>query len=193
MEQTFMYWMPNSVQWPEFFICISSVISRASLVAQRLKCLPGMRETWVQTLGQEDPLEKETATPSSTLAWRIPWREEPGRLQSMGLQRVRRDFTFSLSVSSVTQSCPTSATLWIIARQASLSITNSQSPPKPTIYWVGDAIQPSHPLSSPSPPAPNTSQHQSLFQWVNSSHQVAKILEFQLQHQSFQWTPRTDL
>ena len=61
------------------------------------------------------------------------------------------------------------------------------------IHQVGDAIQPSHPLSSPSPPAPNPSQHQGLFQWVNSSHQVAKILEFQLQHQSFQWTPRTDL
>ena len=61
------------------------------------------------------------------------------------------------------------------------------------VYWVGDAIQPSHPLSSPSPPAPNPSQHQGLFQWVNSSHEVAKALEFQLQHQSFQWTPRTDL
>ena len=48
------------------------------------------------------------------------------------------------------------------------------------IHWVSDAIQPSHPLSSPSPPAPNPSQHQSLFQWVNSSHQVAKVLEFQL-------------
>ena len=60
-------------------------------------------------------------------------------------------------------------------------------------HWVSDAIQPSHPLSSPSPPAPNPSQHQSLFQWVNSSHEVAKVLEFQLQHQSFQWTPRTDL
>ena len=61
------------------------------------------------------------------------------------------------------------------------------------VHRVGDAIQPSHPLSSPSPPAPNPSQHQSLFQWVNSSHEVAKVLEFQLQHQSFQWTPRTDL
>ena len=58
-------------------------------------------------------------------------------------------------------------------------------------YGVGDAIQPSHPLLSPFPPAPNPSQHQSLFQWVNSSHEVAKVLEFQLQHQSFQWTPRT--
>ena len=60
-------------------------------VAQRLKCLPGMQETQVQSLGWEDPLEKEMATHSSTFAWRIPWREEPGRLQSMGLQRVGHD------------------------------------------------------------------------------------------------------
>ena len=59
------------------------------------------------------------------------------------------------------------------------------------VHWVGDAIQPSHPLSSPSPPALSLSQHQSLFQWVSYSHQVAKVLEFQLQHQSFQWTFRT--
>ena len=55
------------------------------------------------------------------------------------------------------------------------------------IHWVSDAIQPSHPLSPPSPPALNLSQHQGLFQWVRSSHQVAKGLELQLQHQSFQW------
>ena len=61
------------------------------------------------------------------------------------------------------------------------------------VHRVSDAIQPSHPLSYPSPPAPNPSQHQGLFQWVNSSHEVVKILEFQLQHQSFQGTPRTDL
>ena len=61
------------------------------------------------------------------------------------------------------------------------------------VHCVGDAIQPSHPLSSPSPPALNLSQHQGLFQWVSSPHQVAKVLEFQLQHQSLQWTPRTDL
>ena len=61
------------------------------------------------------------------------------------------------------------------------------------VHWVGDAIQPSHPLSSPSPPSYSLSQHQGLFQGVSSSHQVAKVLEFQLQHQSFQWTPRTDL
>ena len=58
------------------------------------------------------------------------------------------------------------------------------------VHWVSDAIQPSHPLSSPSPPALNFSQHQCLFKWVSSLHQVAKVLEFQLQDQSFQW--RTD-
>ena len=59
------------------------------------------------------------------------------------------------------------------------------------VHCIGDTIQPSHPLS-PSPPAFNLSQHQGLFQWVSSSHQVAKVLEFRPQHQSFQWTPRTD-
>ena len=58
------------------------------VVAQMVKCLPAMWETSVRFLGQEDPLENEMATPSSTLAWKIPWMEEPGRLQSMGLQRV---------------------------------------------------------------------------------------------------------
>ena len=78
-------------------------IYRASLVAQTLKHLHAMRETWVRSLGWEDPLEKEMALGwedplekamaphSSTLAWKIPWTEEPGRLQSMGLQRVRHD------------------------------------------------------------------------------------------------------
>ena len=61
------------------------------------------------------------------------------------------------------------------------------------VHWVGDAIQPSHPLSAPSPPALNLSQHQGLFKWVSPLHQVAKVLEFQLQHQSFQWIPWTDL
>ena len=68
-------------------------------MAQLVKNPPGMWETWVQSLGREDPLEKEMATHSSTLAWRIPWMEEPGRLQSMGLQRVRHDLATSLSLS----------------------------------------------------------------------------------------------
>ena len=62
-----------------------------SLVAQRLNRLRPMRETWVQSLGRQDPLEKEMATHSSILAWRIPWTQEPGRLQSTGLQRVRHE------------------------------------------------------------------------------------------------------
>ena len=61
------------------------------------------------------------------------------------------------------------------------------------VHRVSDAIQPSHPLSSPSPPAPYPSQHQSLFQWVNSSHEVAKVLEFQVQHHSLQRNPRANL
>ena len=64
---------------------------RASLVAQRVKRLSTMEETWVQSLGREDPLEKEMATHSSTLAWKIPWTEKSGRLQSMGSQRVGHD------------------------------------------------------------------------------------------------------
>ena len=73
------------------FLDAYRVFSGASLVAQRLKRLPGMQETWVRSLGQEDPLEKEMATHSSILAWRIPWTEESGRLQSMGSQKVRQD------------------------------------------------------------------------------------------------------
>ena len=75
----------------------------ASLVAQRLKCLPAMWETWVRSLGWEDPLEKEMATHSSILAWRIPWREEPSGLQSMGSQRVRHDWATSLHFTSLQQ------------------------------------------------------------------------------------------
>ena len=67
------------------------------LVAQRLKHLPPMQETWVQSLGREDPLEKEMATHSSILAWRIPWTEEPGRLQSTGSQRVGHNWATSPS------------------------------------------------------------------------------------------------
>ena len=63
----------------------------ASLVAQMVKLLPTMWETWVQSLGWEDPLEKKMTTHSSTLAWKIPWTKEPGRLQSMGSQRVGHD------------------------------------------------------------------------------------------------------
>jgi len=71
--------------------------TRTSLVAQTVKNLSTMRETWVPSLGREDPLEKEMAIHSSTIAWKIPWTEEPGRLQSMGSKRVEHDRTTSLS------------------------------------------------------------------------------------------------
>ena len=63
-----------------------------------VKRLPAMQETWVQSLGQEDPLEKEMATHSITLAWKIPWMEEPGKLESMGSQRIGHDGATSLSL-----------------------------------------------------------------------------------------------
>ena len=73
-----------------------------SLVAQMVKCLSTMRETWVRSLGREDPLEKEMAIHSSTIAWKIPWTEEPGRLQSMGSQRVGHDWATSLHFHQIT-------------------------------------------------------------------------------------------
>ena len=104
-------------------------------------------------------------------------------------------FFFLSVMHSVQFSCSVmsdSVTPWTAAHQASLSVTNSQSLLKLYVHQVGDAIQPAHPFSSPSSPAFNLSQHQGLFQWVSSSHQVAKVLEFQLQHQSFQWIFRTN-
>ena len=85
------------------------------------------------------------------------------------------------------------ATPWIAAHQASLVHHQLPEFTQTHVHRVGDAIQPSHPLSSPSPPAPSPSQHQSLFQWVNSSHEVANVLEFQLQCHSLQRNPRADL
>ena len=73
---------------------------RDSLVAQMVKSLPTMQEIQVRSLGQEDPLEKEMATPSCILDWKIPWTEEPGGLQSIGSQRVRHDWATSLSLSN---------------------------------------------------------------------------------------------
>ena len=99
----------------------------------------------------------------------------------------------SVQFSSVAQSCPT---LCDSMNCITPGLPVQHQLPEFTqthVHRVSDAIQSSHPLSSPSPPAPNPSQHQSLFQWVNSSHEVAKVLEFQLQHHSFQRAPRTDL
>ena len=95
--------------------------------------------------------------------------------------------------SSVTQSCPTLGDPMNCSRPGLPVHHQLPESTQTHVHRVSDAIQPSHPLSSPSPPALNLSQHLGLFQWLNSLHEVAKVLEFQVQHQSFQWTPRTDL
>ena len=111
-------------------------------------------------------------TDSLHVAWsHLTETIEPGNVSSLcvtsAVCKVRTQ-----SVSSVAQSC---LTLWgLPVHHQLLEFTQTH------IHWVSDAIQPSHPLLSPSPPAPNSSQHQSLFQWVNSSHEVAKVLEFHL-------------
>ena len=151
-----------------------------------------MQEHWVQFLGGKEPLEREMATYSSILAWRIPWTEKPGGLQSTGLQESNTterlnhyhilyiNTMLSVQFSSVAQSCPT---IFDPMNCSTPGLPVHHQLPEFTqthVHRVGDAIQPSHPLSSPSPPAPNPSQHQGLLQWVNSSHEVAKVLEFQL-------------
>ena len=83
-------WTRASCNAGRFF---TSWVTRASLVAQTVKSLPAMRQTWVQSLGWEEPLEKEMATHSSILAWKIPWMEDPGRLQSMGSHGVTKSRT----------------------------------------------------------------------------------------------------
>ena len=119
------------------------------------------------------------------------WRKEFGYFAFPSLER---NFSgLSVQFSSVAQSCLTlcdpmnRSTPGLPVHHQLLEFTQT------LVHRVSDAIQPSHPLLSPSPPAPNPSQHQSLFQWVNFSHEVAKVLEFQLQHHSFQRNPRADL
>ena len=103
------------------------------------------------------------------------------------------DFSFSsVQFSLVTQSCPTLCDPMDCSTPGFPVLHKLPELAQTHVHRVGDAIQPSHPLLSPSPPAFNLSQHQGLFKWVSSSHQVAKVLEFQLQHQSFQWIFRTN-
>ena len=112
---------------------------------------------------------------------------------SLGVCSHKRRGRFSsVQCNSVIQSCPT---LWDPMDHSTSGFPVYHQLPEFTqthVHQVGDAIQPSRPLSSPSPPALNLSQHQGLFKWVSSSHQVAKVVELQLQHQSFPWTLRTD-
>ena len=145
----------------------------------------------LQTVALHTPLSMEFSRQEYWSGLPFP---SPGDLPNPGIDLPNPGTEpTSLQFSSVTQLCPTLC-----------NPMNCSTPGLPVhhqlpeftqthVHRVGEAIQPSHPLSSPFPPAPNLSQHQSLFQWVNSSHEVAKVLEFKLQHQSFQRTPRTDL
>ena len=113
-------------------------------------------------------------------------------LTRLHLHLLPSNSTRSIQFSSAAQLCPTlcdpmdCSMPGLPVHHQLLEFTQTH------VHRVGDAIQPSHPLSSPSPPAFNLSQHQGLFKWISSSRQVAKVLEFQLQHQSFQWIFRTD-
>ena len=102
------------------------------------------------------------------------------------------DLKLANGLSSVTQSCPTLCNPMACIKPALPVHRQLPELTQTQVHWVRDAIQPSHPLLSPSPPALNLSQNQGLFQWVDSSHQVAKVWEFQLRYQSFQWIFRVD-
>ena len=126
---------------------------------------------------------KSMSLASPALAGRFFTTAPPGKLS----------FYSSVQFSSVAQSCPTLRDPMNCSMPCFLVQHQLPEFTQTHVHWVGDAIQPSHPLSSPSPSTFNLFQHQGLFKWVSSSHQVARVLEFQLQHQSFQWIFRTDL
>ena len=126
--------------------------------------------------------------------WRLRSSSNKGVLSNF-FRRIlvrMRTLTFSsVQFSSVTQSCPTLCNPMDCSTPGFPVHHQLPDLAQTHVHWVGDAIQLSHPLSSPPPPAFNLSQHQGLFKWVSSSNQLAKVLEFQLQHQSFQWIFRT--
>ena len=166
--------------------CVVSVLWKTIRVTKHLNAEPRNRPTYIQSLVLcKAPLP-------------VRGKDELLRimLEKLGIHTIFYNFNWmpsSVQFSSVAQSC---STLWDPMNRSTpgLPVHHQLSESTQThVHRVGDAIQPSHLLLSPSLPALNLSQHQGLFKWVNSSHQVAKVLEFQLQHQSFQWTPRTDL
>ena len=140
-------------------------------------------------------IEKDTCTPvfiAALFTIARMWKQPRCPSGDEWIKKLWYIYTM-IQFSKVAQSCPT---LCNPMNRSTPGLPIHHKLPESTqthAHRVGDAIQPSHPLLSPPPPAPNLSQHQGLFQWVNSSHEVAKVLELQLQHQSFQWTPRTYL
>ena len=159
---------------------------------------------WTRVSGIEGRRFTVWATRESQEYWSGLLFPPPGNLPDPGIKPrsavspaspgglLTTSTTSTLQFSSVAQACPTlcdpmdCSTTGLPVHHQLVDLAQTH------VHQVGDAIQPSHPLSSPSPPAPNPSQHQGLFKRVSSSHKVAKVLELQLQHQSFQWIFRTD-
>ena len=146
---------------------------RCKLVPRKF-CLGSVGKAGVETHPTRILVSAVEGTPREVkFYWKTAPDSRPG-------PAANRPHHWLIQFSSVAQSCPTLCNP-MNRRMPGLPVIHQL--PKFTqthVHWVGDAIQPSHPLLSPSPPAPNPSQHQSLFQWVNSSHEVAKVLEFQL-------------
>ena len=147
---------------------------------------PAMLETWVRSLGWEDPLKEGVPTHSSILAWRIWWTENPGGLQFMESKGVRYDWAANTTIinattatsylwfCSVAKWCPTLCYPVDCGTPGFPVLHYLPELAQTHVHWISDAIQLSHPWSSPSPPALSLAQHQGLFQWVGSSHQVTK-------------------
>ena len=148
-----------------------------------------MLETWVRSLGREDPLGKGIATHSSILAWRIWWTEDPGGLQFMESKGVRYDWAANTTIinattatsyllfCSVAKWCPTLCYPVDCGTPGFPVLHYLPEFAQTHVHWVSDAIQPPHLLLSSSLLALKLSQHQDLFQWVSSLHQVTKVLE----------------
>ena len=150
-----------------------------------------------QWLNQSRPCNDTSINPPKDRFWELPgWCEHggAGRVEHKdSMEAHARSPLPALGVSASCSSCCCSVATWCLTLCDPM---NHSTPGLPVhhrllgfaqthVHWVSDAIQPSHPLWSPSPPAPNPSQHQGLFQWASSSHQVFKVLELRPQHQSF--------
>ena len=158
-----------------------------------------VQETWFQSQSQEVPLEEEIANQSSILVGkklmnRGAWQARvDGITKSDMIERLNMPvYIRQISVQSSSLSHVSLCDPMDCSTPGFFFYHQLLEPTQTHIHHVGDDIQPSHPVLSPFPPAFNFSQHQGLFKWVSSSHQVAKVLELQFQHQSFQWIFRTD-
>ena len=150
---------------------------------------------WVSgALSHQGPLGNYIELPQSCASLGLAnWSRSPSTTMCHCLRPTFGSINTLSQFSAVTQLCPA---LWDLMNRSTPGFPVQHQLPESTqthIHRVSDAIQPSYPPSSPSSPVPNPSQHQGLYQWFNSSHELVEVLEFQLQHQSFQWTPRADL